>query len=99
MLANATGRLDGQMTDEPWNGINSLPQTFDPALGPPPMLDCMIPFYQQYIPLICAGDPEKLKAALAALEQRNTFQLEDILNPRAGKSRMDWIRRQMAKPQ
>ena len=78
--------------------INSLPQTFDPAAGPPRMLENMVPFYEATIALECAGDPVKRKAALAALAQRNTFLLEDIINPRAGESRMDWIRRQMAKP-
>jgi hypothetical protein len=83
---------------EPWDGISSLPQTFNPAEGPPRMLEQMVPFYQVYIPLMCEGDPAKLKAAWAALAQRNTFAVEDIINPRQGESRMDWIRRQMAKP-
>jgi hypothetical protein len=39
----------------------------------------------------------KLKAAWEALEQRNTFALEDIINPRDGESRMDFIRRHQAK--
>ena len=36
-----------------WNGIDSLVQVFDPAEGPPPLLDCMVPFYEVYIPLMC----------------------------------------------
>ena len=63
-----------------WNGIDSLPQTFDPVDGPPRMLECMVPFYEMFIPLCSKGDPAKLKAALAALAQRNTFLVEDIIN-------------------
>jgi hypothetical protein len=29
-----------------WDGMSSLPQTFDPALGPPVMLEEMVPFYE-----------------------------------------------------
>ena len=79
--------------DEPWNGIDSLPQTFDPAAGPPRMLENMVPFYQATIALECVGDPVKRKAALAALAQRNTFAVEDIINPRAGELRIDMVRR------
>ena len=81
------------MTDAPWNGMDLLPQAFDPADGPPVMLECMVPFYTQYIPLMCDGDPAKLKAALAALDAPNTCLVEDIINPRPGESRMDLIRR------
>jgi hypothetical protein len=82
--------------DAPWDGMRSLVQTFNPADGPPRMLECMVPFYETYIPLNCADDPVKLKAALEALEQRNTFLVEDIINPRQGESRMDFIRRHAA---
>jgi hypothetical protein len=87
------------MNKEPaiWNGIDSLPQTFDPADGPPRMLECMVPFYEMFIPLCCKGDPVKLKAAYAALAQRNTFLVEDIINPRPGVSRIEAMRRLMAK--
>ena len=80
------------MTDAPWNGIDSLPQTFDPVDGPPRMLECMVPFYEMFIPLMCEGDPAKLKAALEALEQRNTCLVEDIINPREGVSRVEAMR-------
>jgi hypothetical protein len=83
-------------TDAPWDGMSSLIQTFNPADGPPRMLERMVPFYETYIPIKCANDPVKLKAALAALAQRNTFLLEDIINPRLGESRMDFIRRHQA---
>jgi hypothetical protein len=84
------------MTDAPWNGMDSLVQTFNPADGPPRMLECMVSFYETYIPLQCEGDPEKLKAAYEALAARNTFLVEDIINPRDGESRMDFIRRHQA---
>ena len=89
--------INDESRDAPWDVMSSLMQTFDSAEGPPPMLDCMIPFYEVYIPVKCAGRPEALKAALEALEARNTFLLEDILNPRDGESRMDFIRRHQAK--
>ena len=69
-------------TDAPWDGMSSLIQTFNLADGPPRMLERMVPFYEIYIPIKCAGDPVKLKAALEALEARNTFLVEDIINPR-----------------
>jgi hypothetical protein len=50
-------------SDAPWNGIDSLPQRFDPADGPPVMLECMVPFYEAYIPLKCREHPERLKPA------------------------------------
>jgi hypothetical protein len=84
------------MPNTNWNGIDSLPQTFDPADGPPRMLETMVPFYQSFIPVCCKGDPVKLKAALEALDARNTFLVEDIANPREGESRMDMLRRLMA---
>jgi hypothetical protein len=37
--------------DAPWDGVSSLPQTFDAALGPAVMLEGMIPFYEAFIPL------------------------------------------------
>jgi hypothetical protein len=37
-----------------------------------------------------------LKAALAALDARNTFAVEDIINPRQGESRIDALRRYTA---
>jgi hypothetical protein len=80
-----------------WNGIDSLPQTFDPADGPPVMLEQMVPFYETYLPIKCEGDPAKLKAALAALAARNTFALEDIINPCPGESRIDTMRRHTAR--
>ena len=80
------------MTRTPWNGMDSLPQAFDPADGPPRMLECMVPFYTQYIPLMCDGDLAKLKAALAALDARNTCLVEDIINPREGVSRVEAMR-------
>ena len=79
--------------DTIWNGISSLPQTFDPADGPPVMLPCVVPFYTDYIPFRCQGDPVKLKAALAALDARNTMLVEDIINPCLGESRIDTMRR------
>jgi hypothetical protein len=57
------------------------------------MLERMVPFYQAYIPLCCEGDRAREKAAFAALAQRNTFLVEDIINPREGESRMDAMRR------
>jgi hypothetical protein len=82
--------------DTIWNGISSLPQTFDPALGPPVMLEQMVPFYETFIPIKCEGDPVKLKAALAALDARNTMLVEDIINPCLGESRIDAMRRYTA---
>ena len=84
--------LGDSMTDAPWNGIDALPQSFDPAKGSPVMLECMVPFYEMFIPFKCAGDPGKLKAALEAIAQRNTFAVEDIINPLDSGSRMGWIR-------
>jgi hypothetical protein len=80
-----------------WDGVRSLPQTFDPADGPPKMLECMVAFYKVYIPLKCKRNKVKLKAALAALDARNTFALEDIINPWEGESRIDTMRRHTAK--
>jgi hypothetical protein len=80
----------------PWNGIDSLPQSFDPTDGPPKMLETMVPFYEAYIPLMCEGDPVKLAAALEALKQRNTFLVEDILD---GGSRIRMVERLQAKAQ
>jgi hypothetical protein len=80
-----------------WDGVSSLPQCFDPADGPPKMLECMVAFYETYLPVKCEGDPVKLKAALAALDARNTFALEDIINPCPGESRIDAMRRHTAK--
>jgi hypothetical protein len=41
------------MNDEschaPWDGMSSLMQTFDPRVGPPVMLERMVPFYEVYI--------------------------------------------------
>jgi hypothetical protein len=85
------------MTDTVWNGISSLPQSFDPADGPPRMLESMVAFYQTFIPVCCEGDPVKLKAAMAALDARNTMLVEDIINPRPGVSRMDAMRRLTAR--
>ena len=57
------------------------------------MLEQMVPFYEAFIPAMCEGDPAKLAAAFEALAQRNTFAVEDIINPLASGSRMRWIRR------
>jgi hypothetical protein len=49
-----------------------------------------------YIAFRLKDDPVKLKAAYAALEQRNQPLSEDIINPRPGESRMDVVRRAVA---
>ena len=48
----------------------SLPQSFGPALGPPRMLESMVPFYETYIPFKCKQNKAKLHAAMEALAAR-----------------------------
>jgi hypothetical protein len=72
-------------------------QTWDPRVTPHPILpETMVPWYRDYIAFRLKDDPVKLKAAYAALEQRNQPLIEDIINPHPGESRMDVVRRAVA---
>ena len=57
---------------------DTLGQTFDPNVWPfrPIMPENFVPYYESYIPVACEGYPDREKAALAALAERDLYLIE-----------------------
>jgi hypothetical protein len=63
---------------------DEMGQTFDPNVWPyhPIMPETFVPYYESYIPVACAGHPERLKLALRALADRDQRAIERALFPK-----------------